>query len=1006
MAPHQFLNPKNQYDNFEMMIGRTSMNVNSTAKSRSIRKQGAFALMMLAIVWAMLALQAGPVLAVAPANSVIGNQASATYVDSTSTTRTSTSNTVMTTVAQVKSFTLTQSGTKTVPNNQQVCYPHTITNTGNGQDTYSLTAPATGGSFTHTSLAYYLDANQDGQPDNGTAIVTTGPLNSGSSFNFVVCGITPAGAAAATSGTIIAAATDTGSNSASQTDTTTIGNASINVQKKLSSVAPPGYTPVSSGTSPNAGPLYVILDYTNAGTIAATSLQITDALPSGWLYVPGSGRWTGSGATALPDNGMSPPSGITYTAPLTAISGTVTATIANVAGSTSGSLYFQVTIAPSLSVTTALNQAVTTNTASYQYSYSYMAMNINVPSSPTNSVLYSVLQAASVAANGSATTAGLTDSDPLIVATASPGQTITFDNYVWNKGNAADSFDIIIRDGTSVAAYPANALPLNGSTCVPGSATVDACTFPAGTTFQILAANGMTTLLDSNGNGTPDTGTIPLPAAGVCPAPYVIDATNTYCGYHVVVTATLPVGATATMTASNITLEARSKFNSAVIDTVIDRLSTIVANTVDLTNNAAVGGMGALGTGADDAAIKVPNSVTPNSASSTTTTFTLYVNNTGATAAIYNLTSQYDAVPAGFGLTNPPAGWTVTFKDSGNGTNCSAPLGSAVSSTGVTPVAAGGSKLICAEITIPGTNSASMGTPTYSPPGNYDLRFTATNQSNGAVSDSIRDRVTLNNLHQVTITPNGAQNTVPGGAVTYTHSITNNGNVSETITFATGFLVDSQVPTYSWNSTAYVDVNSNGTLDVGTDTQISTMVSFMLAPNQSQTLFVRVSAPMMAGSPADLTTLTATYNAGAATAAATDTTTLTAGLKLDKYQQLPGGTGSCSSTPTTTLTMGVPNAPWSNMAIAASANTVPGKCIAYLVVGTNTTGSNITSVAMTDVVPANTILETGCGAPTASVPLTITGGPYVNGFTGTVTASAATVTPGQTFTLQFCVKIN
>ncbi len=968
------------------------------------RTRSTFATLTLALAWALL--HVNPAAAVAPANSVIGNQASATYVDNTATTRTSTSNTVMTTVAQVKSFTLTQVGAKTVPNNQQVCYPHTITNTGNGQDTYSLTAPVSSPMTFHTLMSYFLDANQDGQPDNGTAITTTGPLNSGSSFNFVVCGTTSGTAMAGSTGTITAAATDTGANSASQADTTTIGNASINVLKKLSSVAPPGYTPVASGTSPNAGPLYVILDYTNAGTIAATTLQITDMLPSGWIYVPGSGLWTGSGATVLPDNGMSPPAGITYSAPVTAVSGTVTATIANVPSSTSGTLSFQITIAPNLAVTTGANQAVTTNTASYQYSYSYMAMNINVPSSPTNSVLYSVLQAASVAFNGSATNASPTANDPETIAGASPGQTITYNNYVWNKGNAADSFDVIIRDGTSMAAYPANALPLNGSTCVPGSATVDACTFPAGTTFQILASNGMTTLLDSNGNGIPDTGTIPLPTAGACPAPYIIDSTLTYCGYQVVITATLPVGASATMVPSQIVLEARSKFNSAVVDTATDVLSTITANTVDVTNNAAVGGMGVLGTGPDDTLIKVTNMVTPNAAASTTTVFTLYVNNTGSTAAIYNLTSVFNAVPGGVGLTNPPAGWTVTFKDSGNAMNCNAPLGGAITSTGMTPIAAGGNKLVCAEITVPGTNSSSMGTPTYSPPGNYDLQFTATNQSNAAVFDSIRDRITVNALHQVTITPNGAQNTVPGGAVTYTHTVTNNGNVTETVTFATGFLADSQVPTYSWNSTAYIDSNADGMLTVGTDTQVTTAVSFMLAPNQTQTLFVRVSAPMMAGSPPDLTTVTATYNSGAATAAATDTTTLTAGLKLDKYQQLPGGTGSCVTTPTTTLTMGVPNAPWSNMAIAASANTVPGKCISYLVVGTNTTGTNITSVNMTDVVPANTILETGCGAPTASAPLTITGGPYINGFTGTVTATAATLTSGQTFTLQFCVKIN
>ena len=226
--------------------------------------------------------------AAAPANSVIGNQASATYSDGVATRNTS-SNTVQTTVAQVKTFTLLQTGAKTVPPNQQVCYPHSILNTGNGADTYALNVPTTGGAFAHTALAYYADSSPlDGQPDNGIAITSTGLLNAGSTFNFVVCGTTPPGATPTQVGTILVSVTDTNTPSATTqtvTDTTTIGTAAINVLKKLSSVPPPGNTPVSGGASPNAGPLYVILDYTNSGSVTANTLLLTDALPAGMLYV-------------------------------------------------------------------------------------------------------------------------------------------------------------------------------------------------------------------------------------------------------------------------------------------------------------------------------------------------------------------------------------------------------------------------------------------------------------------------------------------------------------------------------------------------------------------------------------------------------------------------------------------------------------------------------------------------------------------------------------------------
>ena len=54
-----------------------------------------------------------------------------------------------------------------------------------------------------------------------------------------------------------------------------------------------------------------------------------------------------------------------------------------------------------------------------------------------------------------------------------------------------------------------------------------------------------------------------------------------------------------------------------------------------------------------------------------------------------------------------------------------------------------------------------------------------------------------------------------------------------------------------------------------------------------------------AGSPPNITTATVTYNGGTSTLTVTDTTSLSDGLKLAKYQQLPGGNGSCTTTPTT-----------------------------------------------------------------------------------------------------------
>jgi trimeric autotransporter adhesin len=1002
--------------------------------------------LVVALLFSILVVWAGQSHAAAPANSVIGNQASATYVDATATQRTSTSNTVQTTVSQVFAFTLTVNGTRTLPANAPVCYPHTITNNGNGADTYVLNAPTTGGMFAHTGLVYYL-AN-GGNPANGTPITTSGAVAAGATFNFVVCGTTAATATPGQQGTISVTVSDRNGGagtvtSPAQVNTTTIGNAAVSVQKRLSSVEPPGFTAVTGGPSPNnSTSLYVVLDYTNSGTFAANNLVLTDNLPTGWVYAANSGRWSVSGMTALSDAAGGDPAGIDYAGTATS----VIATVSSVPGSTSGTVYFRITIAPNLLPSSP--PSVLTNTANYAYTDS---VTMTTTTSTTNAVRYDVTPIVALAINGSATTTGLTDAEPVTVASASPGATVQWTDYVWHNGNgtitgSTDTYNVRFLDG---AALPVGSSTFNGANCSPTPSTVvpNQCTFPAGTTFQLFAANGMTTLLDSDGDGVPDTGPIPVPVGGVCPAPYIVStSTPLRCGYPVIVRATLPTGTTGNNMGNGyrIVLTATSRNNATVNDTVENRLTTIAASTVDLTNNSAIPAANAgnsLPTGTPCVGVYTPgtgfntggvstgstvissNCVVPTVGSSTVTRFPLFVNNTSTIPAIYNLnTPTFSSVPAGLNAT--PTGWSVSYRDSANGTDCSATVGGPITSTGATPIAAGASRLVCAEVSVPSSNSPSgAASPTAAPPGNYNIVFGATNQADGSVVDTITDQVVVRPSNSVSITPNGMQNVVPGGAVTYVHTLANNGNVAETITFPGMCLTNSQVPTYTWTSSAYLDATPfDGTLNTTTDTLITCgTTTVTLQPNETRTLFVRVNAPPMAGSPPNTTTISAAYNGGMSTASANDISTLTGGtLALDKYQQL---IPSCmGGTPAVTVdSFGVPTGAWTSAPVPASANTAPGRCIAYLVIGSNRTGANITNISITDVVPANSYLVTGCGAPSAVGPLAIVG-TYANGFTGTVTAqSSPTPTtplppvnigaggalplPG-VVALQFCVRIN
>src|ERR1700722_17111095 len=277
------------------------------------------------------------------AGTTIGNQASATYTDASSVSRTATSNIVTTVVQQVASLQLTANGAKTSSPGSSVFYPHTLINTGNGSDTFTLSlAPAQSGAYTLTGTHIYLDANGDGVPDNFTDLTGTSvtiAAGAANAFKFVITGTVPAGATAGQTNNFSVTATSVFDNtkSAFDTDVTTVTpNAVININKTMSS---------NTGAA-GSGPYTVTLTYTNTGNNTATTINVGDALPAGMTYVAGSGRWSVTGATALTDatGDLQPAAGsphINYSV----TGNTITAIVDQIATGTSGQITFQVNIA-------------------------------------------------------------------------------------------------------------------------------------------------------------------------------------------------------------------------------------------------------------------------------------------------------------------------------------------------------------------------------------------------------------------------------------------------------------------------------------------------------------------------------------------------------------------------------------------------------------------------------------------------------------------------------------
>jgi uncharacterized repeat protein (TIGR01451 family) len=886
-------------------------NINITGKRSALLTRWTFLVVALLVIAVLLV----PTTATAQtaAGTSIGNQASATYTDSSAVSRTATSNVVTTIVQQVASLTLTANGAKTASPGSPVFYPHTLTNTGNGSDSFTLTLPAQSGAFTLTNTHIYVDANGDGIPDNfidltGTNVtVTPGAANA---FKFVITGTVPPGATTGQTNNFPVTATSVFDNTkiATDTDVTTVTpNAVINVNKSMSS---------NSGASPS-GPYTVTLTYTNSGNVTATTVNIGDALPAGMTYVAGSGRWSVTGATVLTDatGDLQPAAGSPHI-DYSVTGSTITAIVDQVGSGVSGQITFQVNIAA------GRPPGVLTNTATLSYNDG-SGTTINGSSNPYN---FTVLQSAAVTISDTGVAAN--DNDGTVngidtINTAAQGSTVTFTDVVTNTGNGTDSFNMTI---------PAN-------------------TFPAGTVFTFYKSDGVTPLIDTNGDSTPDTG--PL-AAGA--------------SYTVIVKAGLPAGSTggpfnATVTATSTVSGA---INAGANASMTDRLVVITASTTDLTNNAAIGSPGVLGVGAGpEVAVVVNNATNPG----TTTTFTLYANNTSAAGAdSYDLLAS-QVVPFVGSSNNLPAGWSVTFRAS-LGADCTAGnLGSVISNTGV--VNFGTAKLVCAVISVPAGYAA----------GAQAVYFQSKSPTSGAL-DQIHDQVTVNTIHNVTLTPNGSNQIFPGGSVVYTHLLTNNGNVTEAITFTNPITADNLV---GWSSVFYQDTNSNGVLD-GADQAVSTATTFNLTPGQSVTMFVKVTSPLGAAVGAiDTTTTRAGYNA--TFAIALDQTTVIAGeLRLVKDQSLDAGcTGVAGAFVQTNITAGA----------------VPGACIFYRLTATNAGASNITSVVVSDATPAFTLYR---NVPPASTTVGSIVAP-ANGTAGTITATVGTLTPSQSAVIIFVVKI-
>jgi uncharacterized repeat protein (TIGR01451 family) len=922
----------------------------ASSRGRVCQSIKAYAVLSLALILLGMAL-AHTALAAPMAGTSIGNQASATYTDDSNVVRTATSNTIQTVVQQVASLSLASTQTRVVAPGGTVYFPHTLSNTGNDTDTFSLAASdANSGSITFSNLTIYPDANGDGVPDNFTAITSSGPLAAGASFTFIVAATVPGSVTASDSETVtvVAASTFNASQTEVNTDTVTVSsNAIINMTKSV--------TPGSADAG--TGPVIYTMTYTNTGNATATDLTITDIVPAGVSYNMGSGvgqaRWSVTGATALTDAADGNQTSGAYTIDYSYSSGTLTAIINQVLPGETRTLTFEVNIPAGTA------PGPISNTASFSYDD-----GSTTATGSTNPATLAVNQTAGVVANnGSGSTNNGGAFDDITVASAPQGGTVTFNATVYNTGNGSDSFDISVLNGT----------------------------FPSGTTFNLFKTDGVTPLIDTNGNSTPDSGAL---AAGG--------------SYQVVVKAILPAGSIGGPYSAILT--AVSRFDGSKSDPANLILSSITANTMDLTINTAradstppgtaVSGNAAttgFGPGPEVTAVAV-QAANPGS----TSTFVLKVNNTSAIADTFNLAVSRNT---SFSPATLESGWSVTFRADASGVagDCSS-TGAVISNTGV--VNAGANTTVCAVISTPATASA----------GERDLYFRTLSPTSGAI-DTLHSGVLVNTIRALSVTNNQSGQVFPGGTVVYPMTVTNNGNVTEGTVPTAGTpdgsnskvilgLADSLVA-QGWTSVLYHDLNGNNQIDAGEPVVADLAAVGGLTASQSASLLLKVFASAGAGiGDIDTTTLSATTTGlisgvvPPAAASATATSSVISGqVTLTKLQALdPGCAGASGGTSyaLTTLTTGA----------------VPGACILYQVTAQNVGTASVTGLIVSDSTPENTVYNAGTDCPT-------TGGPAVafttigtvaatpsQCTTGTISVNVGTLLPGQSAVITFGVQIN
>lgn len=409
-----------------------------------------------------------------PAGTVISNYATGEYKDANGNSMTSvTSNTVTTTVSQVAGVDITSITSSTVVSEGSTAYAATLTNTGNGSDTFDLSAVdvETGGG-TNTVEIYY-DANGNGVIDGGeTTVSATSALAVDGEYNIVILVTNVSGAdGSSTTVTFTGTSQYDGGVSDSSEFTSTVSASDLVITMSV------------DNDSPQPGDIVTVtITGTNNGSAAAEDVLFSAPIPTNTTYIPGSMKLTTTVQTDADDT-----DGSDYNI---TTSDAVTLSYGDIVASASGYVTFQVQLDAGVVVGTVI-----TPTGSGDFTGNGDPIAADDGAEMTVAQLYVV----TVGVDGS--------------TNADPGDAVVYAVTVTNSGNGSDNFNLtysnawtwtIYKDVNGNGTYEAGTdTELSNTGAMAQSAVLDVLVraiVPAGTADA--ASSVMTLTATSVGNGT------------------------------------------------------------------------------------------------------------------------------------------------------------------------------------------------------------------------------------------------------------------------------------------------------------------------------------------------------------------------------------------------------------------------------------------------------------------------------------------------------------------------